>query len=446
MVLLPIPIIHNLIYGSFNSSLFVSTEFLFVLLTFLLLKKGRIQTASILLLYSMLLCMAALISFSPMGILNIASLTFPALIVVSSMVFGRKQFILFAIITLITFNVLVLTSGKVILLTHPSLKTPLRHAIDATIILTVTSLASGILAGRMRRLLLNSYKDRADLEKKTKDLELSQQRFKSTIELAVDCILIGDPKGNIIDANSKAEELTGYTNAEILGKHISDLFPESTLKAAPLRFDLLQQGHSITSVRDILRKDGTTIAIEMNSKKMPDGTYQSFIRDITERISAETKLRESEEKYRSMIEQATEGFVLLDENGKIAEWNQGQELITGLPKNYVLGKSFTDVMFDVAMPESKNEENRKLASEMVQNALKSGAAPFFGLPSVTPIIHSDGTIRQMEQIVTPIRTSKGFQLGAICRDITHTVTMEAEIRKHQHLESLGLLAGGIGHD
>ena len=64
---------------------------------------------------------------------------------------------------------------------------------------------------------------------------------------------------------------------------MKDLFSEDILDKNSLSYDLLRQGETIKSERIVIRKDGGLISVEMNSKIMPDGSYQSFFRDISER-------------------------------------------------------------------------------------------------------------------------------------------------------------------
>jgi len=120
--------------------------------------------------------------------------------------------------------------------------------------------------------------------------EESEGKYRLLIELAVDAFFQGDFDGNLVLVNSKATELTGYPKEELLKLNIKDLFPSAELEKNPLRYDLLKTGVIIRSERKLLRKDGSEIFIEMNSKKMPEGTFQSFFRDITERKKTEEAL------------------------------------------------------------------------------------------------------------------------------------------------------------
>lgn len=137
----------------------------------------------------------------------------------------------------------------------------------------------------------------------------SEKKFRELIDHAVDTILQGDSKGNIIGANNIATLLTGYSKEELLSKNISTLFSEEVLIKNPLRYDLLQKGETVFNARNLTRKDGTLVPIEMNTKMLPDKTYQTFIRDVTNLKNKENQLRESEERYRTLIEICPDGII-----------------------------------------------------------------------------------------------------------------------------------------
>ncbi len=122
-------------------------------------------------------------------------------------------------------------------------------------------------------------------ERKNAEIALSKSeaRFKSLIELAPDAILLGSPGGFIMEANRQASELTGYSNEELICKNINILFSPEEIRNVPLRYDLLMKGYTVRNERNLTRNDRSTVLIEMNTMRMPDGTYQAFIRDISEK-------------------------------------------------------------------------------------------------------------------------------------------------------------------
>lgn len=127
------------------------------------------------------------------------------------------------------------------------------------------------------------------------------RRYKDLFDLAADAILTGDPEGNIIGANRSATELSGYPHDELIDRDISFLFSAEEHKRVPLRYDLLKAGKVVQNKRLLTRKDGSTVPISMNSKMMPDGTYHTFIRDITQQKILEEKLRETNRELETFV-------------------------------------------------------------------------------------------------------------------------------------------------
>jgi PAS domain S-box-containing protein len=122
-------------------------------------------------------------------------------------------------------------------------------------------------------------------------LRASEARFRMILEHSADAILLGGPEGAIVEANGQACQLTGYPREELLGSHVSILFTPEEVERSPLRFDLLDQGKAVIIERTLTRRDGTTVPVEMHSKRLPNGMYQSIYRDVGERRKLEEQLR-----------------------------------------------------------------------------------------------------------------------------------------------------------
>jgi PAS domain S-box-containing protein len=132
------------------------------------------------------------------------------------------------------------------------------------------------------------FRDITERKRSERAIQESESRFRMLIEQASDAILIAKPYGPYIEANSAACKLLGYTRDEILQKNMLDLFvipPDRPLREAELR-----QGKTLLIERDMVRKDGTLVPVEVSTKLLADGTVQAIARDITERRLSEQRI------------------------------------------------------------------------------------------------------------------------------------------------------------
>ncbi|GAI36636.1 unnamed protein product, partial [marine sediment metagenome] len=151
----------------------------------------------------------------------------------------------------------------------------------------------------------------AERHKLTKrDLQVSEEKFRSISDLVQDAILIMDNKGNISYWNNAAEKIFGNSAQEAFGKKLHILLVPQRYQAAYQRgfrkFKTTGQGPVIGKTLELeaTRKDGTEIPIELSvSAKKFKGEWNviGIIRDITERKKVENKLKQTSEKLRQSL-------------------------------------------------------------------------------------------------------------------------------------------------
>lgn len=258
-------------------------------------------------------------------------------------------------------------------------------------------------------------------ERKKAEMELlkSERRFRELIEFAVDGILIGSTEGAILEANTYMLNLTGRTLKNLIGLNITELFAPNVLKNKPLRYDLLKKDQTVISERDILHIDGEIIPIEMHTKMMPDGKYQSIFRDITERKKAEETLRLNEEKYKALVETTSDIIWETNADGLYTYVSPQFEGILNYTLEEAIGKSPYDFITD----DLKSEINARI------QASRENFLPFYLL--VNKFRHRDGHLVHVETSGVPVYDQAGKVMGyrGVSRDISKRYLAEKELLK-----------------
>ena len=204
----------------------------------------------------------------------------------------------------------------------------------------------------------------ASLKRKIKELEQSEssrkraeealreseEKYRSVVETTRDMIYATDRKGFLTYINPTLEKTLGYTKDEWNGKSFAQqiVAPECNDKARDI-FRRAMHGESIPVYEiDLIRKDGTRLSVEVNVSTIydhegkPAGRY-GIGRDITERKQAEEALKESEAKYRSLLDHASDAILLADIQGNIVEANRKAVELWGWTKEELLQMHYTQL-------------------------------------------------------------------------------------------------------
>jgi signal transduction histidine kinase/CheY-like chemotaxis protein len=181
--------------------------------------------------------------------------------------------------------------------------------------------------------------------------------------------------------------------------------------------------------------------------------------NVTDQKNAERALRESEQKFRSIVEQSTDGITVVDEEGFVIEWNRGSEQITGIKREKAVGATLWDLMGTPTFAQQTlgtnvgatrgvvpTPDNRVYYEKTLKDILRTGDIPPDMRFMEVTLCRADGGHCVIQQVVSPVKTDRGHMLIITMRDVTELKQMEEERLKTGKLESVGLLAGGIAHD
>ena len=200
------------------------------------------------------------------------------------------------------------------------------------------------------------------LQQQAQEVKRQSEKYLELLDLATDAFFHGNSNGDLIMVNKAATTLTGFSKEELLQKNLVDLFHAEELTKAPLQYDLLKQGAILKVEREVKTKDGGYMYVEMNSKRMPDGTYQSFFRNITSRKINEDLLKLKNTEYKELNEQLTLARAKAEESDKLKSAflaNMSHEIRT--PMNAICG--FTQLLSRKTI----GDEKRKFYTDIINS-------------------------------------------------------------------------------
>ncbi len=246
----------------------------------------------------------------------------------------------------------------------------------------------------------------------TMKLKDSEEKYSNLFQYSNDAIILHDIEGNIVDVNQKAIEWFGYTKAEFIKMKIFELHPSEDLEISQKALkDIKKDKFANFEIRFKI-KNGEKFSADVSSKiiKIEDKTIiQGEIRDITDRKNAELKLRESEEKYRFLIENVQEGIWAIDESSITTFVNPKMCKLFGYNEEEMIGRHIFSFM-------DKNSE--KLANYYLKRRelgikeafefqfIKKNGKVFYTKIETTPIFDDAGNYKGALGVVSDITERK----------------------------------------
>jgi two-component system sensor histidine kinase UhpB len=285
--------------------------------------------------------------------------------------------------------------------------------------------------------------ERKQAEKALRDSEVRFSTIFRSSPMPIALTRLGD--GKLVDVNQAWLDLTGCAYEEVVGASPLDLnLYVNSDRRSQLMDELRAQGKVDRYEFQLRKKSGAIADLLFSAESIElqnEPLMLSMALDITERKRAERALRESEEKFRTFVEQSLEAIMLLDEQGAFIEWNRACEEVTGLKRDEVIGRPAWDVQFRLAIPERRTPELYERLKSAGLEALRTGQAPFFQRVLEAEFCKPGGERRHMEQVLFPIKTGQGYRIGAISRDVTDRKRAEEEARRRaENLAAINDLA------
>lgn len=232
-----------------------------------------------------------------------------------------------------------------------------------------------------------------ELEKRLAELE----RFRTLLDQSNDLIfLVRIPSGRLVDINESVGRQFGHPREELLAMSVRDFVPQPIWEKLALLFvDEGQVGQAGKTFVTTFSYDGREMPVEMSMRLVAfrDAVYAVIVaRDITERKQAEEALRESEEKYRRIVDTAVEGIWMLGPDTLTTFVNARMAEMLGLSTKEMIGRPMTDFMFEEDAPDhlKKMVNHRRGVSEHYQRRLRrEDGETVWTLASATPTFDAE---------------------------------------------------------
>ena len=260
-------------------------------------------------------------------------------------------------------------------------------------------------------------------------LQEHEKRFTNLFENANDIVYVNDLEGNCISINNAVEKIFGYTRDEMLSLHWSDYVATEHCEAIE---NIIEErtgdtGQEIYEL-NCITKDGRKITLEVNSCGIyKDGKLtgmQGISRDITERKQAEEALRESEERFRELFENANDLIYTHDLQGNFTSLNRAGEEITGYTREEAVKLNMSQVIAPEYLEIAQDRIVRKIAGDLLSSY-------------ELEIISKDGRRVALELSSRVIlKNDKPIGIQGIARDITERKATAEKLHHHALFDPL----------
>jgi PAS domain S-box-containing protein len=278
----------------------------------------------------------------------------------------------------------------------------------------------------------------------------SEDKYRTILQNIAELYYEVDLTGNLIVFNDSMSKILGYSKDELMGMNNRQYMDEETAKKVYQMFNMVYRTGIPAKAFDwvLIRGDGAKRIVETSVSLMHDFTGQAIGfygigRDVTERKQAEAALRESEERYRTILQSIEEFYYEVDLAGNLTFFNDAMVKFSGYSKDELMGMNNRKYM---------SGETAKKCYQTFNQVYRTG------IPTKEfdwELIRKDGTKKFFETSVSLMRGSKGQPIGfyGIGRDITERKEAEEQARLHQQqmmqvskMVALGTLVSSVAHE
>jgi PAS domain S-box-containing protein len=271
-------------------------------------------------------------------------------------------------------------------------------------------------------------------------LAASERRFRSLVQNSSDLVVIVAPDGTILYASDSAERIVGYPPNFLVGSSLLEYLEENDVEAVR---GLLQNGNGKSSVTgptefSLRRAEGSPVWLEaVGTNLLNDATIRGIVlnaRDVSERKRADRALRESEERYRDLFDNASDLVCMAAPDGALLYVNKAWQEGTGYDQDEI-GRM---QLLDIVHPDSR-ERYASVLERVLQGERLDHVELIFVPKAGTPIT-VEGNLS------CTFKDGQPSVVRGIYRDITERKRVEEHLRRAERMQAAGKLAGGVAHE
>ncbi|MCP3954292.1 MAG: PAS domain S-box protein [Desulfobacterales bacterium] len=274
------------------------------------------------------------------------------------------------------------------------------------------------------------------------NLRKSEERFHYMFEQAAVGVALSDTQtGHYVKVNQKYADIVGYSIEELSGLSFTEISHPEDIHEDLQNLEKLTEdkAESFTMNKRFIHKDGSTLwgkitVSPMWKKDEATKLHIAILEDITDKKIAEDAIRDSEKRYRTIMDSFPDPVVTYDIKGNVLYINPAFTRVFGWPFEEVVGKKI-DYVPEESWPETQAMLERLQRGESV-----------FGFQ--TQRYDKNKNIIDIDMSFGTWRDKSGDPVGSvvILRDVTEQKKLQYQLRQAQKMESIGTLAGGIAHD
>ncbi len=299
------------------------------------------------------------------------------------------------------------------------------------------SIAVGMAWSLWKIVNIFNIEEAAEHKRVDEALRESEDHYRRLVEFSPDTIAI-HCDGKIIFINAAGAKLLGAANTEqLIGRPLMNFVHPDYQEIAGEQIRLIGEKGKHPTEERFIKLDGSVIDVEMRAIPF---TYegksgiQVIIRDITDYKKAEEALKQSEEKYRMLIDNIQDGVFIIQDD-KIQFANEAFARVGGYTVQEVIGKDFRELVAPEDLVIVADRYYRRQAGEDVPREYEFH------------MLHKDGRTRLLVNMNVGLIAFRGgmASMGTV-KDITEKRMLESQLLRAQRMESIGTLASGIVHD